>query len=98
MNRSEILAAIDAEIDRLRKAQALLTGDLQVKGAGKPKTVAAKKSANKPRPPGLSVIGRRRIAKAMKRRWASVKTSPVRKAAKKSGGTEDGGFGFQKDQ
>lgn len=97
MNRSEILAAIDAEIERLRKAQALLTGDLQVKGAGKPKSVAAKKSAYKPRTPRLSVEGRHRITKAIKGRWASAKTSPVRKAAKKSGGTEDGGFGFRQD-
>ncbi len=97
MNRSEILAAIDAEIEKLRKAQSLLTGDLQVKRAGKPKSVAAKKSAYKPRTPGLSVEGRQRIAEAVKRRWASAKKSPVRKAAKKSGGTEDGGFGFTQD-
>jgi hypothetical protein len=98
MDRSEILAAIDAEIERLRKAQTLLTGDLEVKGTGKPKSVAAKKSAYKRRTPGLSVEGRQRIAEAMKRRWASAKKSPVRKAAKKNGGTEDGGFGFRKDQ
>jgi hypothetical protein len=98
VNRSEILAAIDAEIDRLRKAQALLTGNLDVKGAAKPKSVAAKKSAYKRRSSGRSVEGRQRIAEAMSRRWASAKKSPVRKGAKKNGGTEDGGFGFREDQ
>ena len=73
MGLTGILAAIDQEIARLTQARALLTDGTVVKrGPGRPKatTAVAKptKKANK-----LSPEGRKRIAEAVRRRWAAQK-------------------------
>jgi hypothetical protein len=64
MSKESIVAAIDAEIDRLEKAKTLLAS---YDGAT-PKT-AAKKAAKRV----LSAAARKRIADAQKKRWAAVK-------------------------
>jgi hypothetical protein len=67
---SEILAQIDQEIAQLQHARALLVG----KATAAPKKAAvpaAKKPAKKKR--NLSPEGRKRIAEAVKRRWAEQK-------------------------
>ena len=65
MGVSEILAHIDREIAQLQQARALLTG-------GSVKTTSgARKVAKKKR--NLTPEGRKRIAEAVKRRWAKQK-------------------------
>ena len=84
MALSNILASIDSEIAQLQKARALLTGasaPAAKKKAGRPRKVAAevtpvaakaaKKKKKKKR--NLSPEGRKRIAEAVKRRWAAQK-------------------------
>ena len=69
MEVSQILTELDKEIARLQEARSLLAGgSLRGRGAGK-------KSASTPRTGKrkLSAEGRRRIAEAMKRRWAERK-------------------------
>jgi hypothetical protein len=71
---STIIAEIDAQIAKLQQARALLAGTLPERaGRGRPKgsksavvVVSAKKSAKRK----LSPEGRKRIADAMKKRWA----------------------------
>jgi hypothetical protein len=79
---SRIIAEIDAQISKLQQARVLLDGTGSVhKGPGRPKgsknakTLAAAKSTKR----RLSPEGRKRIADAMKRRWAER-----RKAAAKT--------------
>jgi hypothetical protein len=68
---SEILTQIDREIAQLQNARALLAGK-GAPAAKKAATVpAAKKAAKKKR--NLSPEGRKRIAEAVKRRWAEQK-------------------------
>ncbi len=75
---SSIISEIDAQIAKLQQARALLVGTLpQTSGRGRPKgsknavvAVSAKKTANKRK---LSPEGRKRIADAMKKRWAERK-------------------------
>lgn len=62
MGVSEILAQIDHEIVQLQKARALLAG---------PGNALPGKPARKKR--NLTPEGRRRIAEAVKRRWAEQK-------------------------
>ena len=70
---STIIAEIDAQIAKLQQARALLIGTLpQTSGRGRPKgsknavvAVSAKTTKRK-----LSPEGRKRIADAMKKRWA----------------------------
>jgi mono/diheme cytochrome c family protein len=81
---SDILATIDSEIAKLRQVRALLSGGAAPtpkKAAGRPKKVvvatkkaakvapAATKPAKKKR--NLSPEGRKRIAEAVKKRWAA---------------------------
>jgi len=73
MGVSEILAQIDREIAQLQRASALLSGR-PVSSRGKEKAEdapAAKKVAKKKR--NLTPEGRKRIAEAVKRRWAEQK-------------------------
>ena len=71
---STIIAEIDAQIAKLQQARALLIGTLpQSSGRGRPKgsknavvAVSAKKTSKRK----LSPEGRKRIADAMKKRWA----------------------------
>jgi hypothetical protein len=68
---SEILAQIDREIAQLQKARALLNG-----GSGK-KSSGSKRGAHKKR--NLTPEGRRRIAEAVKRRWAEQRKAAAAK-------------------
>ena len=71
MGVSEILTQIDREIAQLQQARALLGGGT----APAPKKAAAAPAAKKPAPkPGVGTKpGRKRIAEAVKRRWAEQK-------------------------
>jgi len=63
---SRIIAEIDAQILKLQQARSLLAGTAAVRtGPGRPK--GSKSAAPKRR---LSPEGRKRIADAMKKRWA----------------------------
>jgi hypothetical protein len=66
---NEVLAYIDAEIERLQQARALLAGmeGIVPAGPGRPKqpSPAAVRGKRK-----LTPEGRKAIAEAMKRRWA----------------------------
>jgi len=83
MGVSEILATIDQEIAQLQQARALLSGGAAPaakKKVGRPRKidvavipVAAKSAKKKKR--NLSPEGRKRIAEAVKKRWASQKAS-----------------------
>ena len=79
MDVSQILAAIDSEIERLqqaRQAVAALDGASPVpaRRPGRPKgsssNVAAPAEGGRKRKRNLSPEGRKRIQEAMKRRWA----------------------------
>jgi hypothetical protein len=79
MGALEILSAIDYEIAQLQKARAVLIGSATAKkAAGAPKKAAAvapvkAKPAKKKRK--LTPEGRRRIAEAVKKRWAAQKAA-----------------------
>jgi hypothetical protein len=64
---SDILIQIDREIDRLQQARALLAGNAG-SASKEVSAPAAKKTASKKR--NLTPEGRKRIAEAVKRRWA----------------------------
>jgi hypothetical protein len=90
MGVSVILAAIDQEITQLQQARALLSGvaaPVAKRKPGRPKKVteamipAAQKPAKK-RKRKLSPEGRKRIAEAVKKRWAAQKAAPKKSAAK----------------
>ncbi len=70
MGVSEILAQIDSEIAQLQQARALLAG-----AAIAPKKTKAAPAAKKPgrKKRNLTPEGRKRIAEAVKRRWAEQK-------------------------
>jgi hypothetical protein len=78
MEVSRILAEIDAQIAKLQQARQLLSGTEVVRtspGRGRPKgsknvVVKAATEAAAPRKRKLSPEGRKRIAEAMKKRWA----------------------------
>ena len=84
MEVSSIIAGIDAQIAKLQQARALLSGveaQASARRPGRPKgskntaaPAAAKKNAGRK----LSPEGRKRIADAMKRRWAERKKTPVK--------------------
>ena len=83
MEVSRIIAEIDAEISKLQQARELLSGIAAkaTKGPGRPKgSKNVKPGATHKRK--LSPEGRKRIADAMKRRWAER-----RKLAAKAAGT-----------
>lgn len=73
MGVSEILAQIDREIAQLQRASAVLSGrTVATRGKDKAEAApAAKKTAKKKR--NLTPEGRKRIAEAVKRRWAEQK-------------------------
>jgi hypothetical protein len=70
MGISEILAQIDREIAQLQQARALLSGKVATKVKKVAAAPASKKSAKKR---NLTPEGRKRIAEAVKRRWAEQK-------------------------
>lgn len=71
MGVSEILTQIDKEIAQLQYARSLLAGSV----ASAPKKAAATPATRKPakKKRNLSPEGRKRIAEAVKRRWAEQK-------------------------
>ena len=69
MDTAQIVQAIDAEIDRLSKARALLTGHTGPLKRG----FALSGDAPVPKRRKLSAEGRARIAAAQKARWAKAK-------------------------
>jgi hypothetical protein len=83
---SRIIAEIDAQISKLQQARELLAGTTATvtKGRGRPKGSKNAKAApaGSPRKRKLSPEGRKRIADAMKRRWAER-----RKLSAKASGT-----------
>jgi hypothetical protein len=86
MDVGRILSEIDAEIARLQQARAALTsigasGTVAPK-RGRPKGSVNKKSA-KPRKRNLTPEGRKRIAEAMKRRWAERRATATKGSNKK---------------
>jgi len=73
---NRLVHEIDAEISRLQQARALLTGET-ARRPGRPKVAATHKAAA-PKAGGrrkrrLSAEGRKRIADAMRKRWAERK-------------------------
>lgn len=77
MQVSQILVEIDNEIARLQQARSLLAGE-SIRSSSRGRT-AAKKSHSKRR---MSAEGRRKIAEAMKRRWAERRKEASAKSAK----------------
>lgn len=80
MGVSEILASVDREIALLQQVRTLLGGGASAapkKRPGRPKkaVVAAPKPAKK-RKRHISAEGRKRIAEAVRRRWAAQKKAP----------------------
>ncbi len=71
MEVSRILEEIDAQIAKLQQARELLSGTAAKtsKGRGRPKGSKNAKAAA-PRKRKISPEGRKRIAEAMRRRWA----------------------------
>jgi len=76
----DILAELDQEIARLQQARTLLGGEVAKKRVGAKKKAAAVKPQPKKRK--LTPEGRKRIAEAMKRRWAERKKLAAAKATK----------------
>ena len=74
MEVSRIIAEIDTQISKLQQARELLSGTITTsKGPGRPKGSKNAKATTKIAAPSkrrLSPEGRKRIADAMKRRWA----------------------------
>ncbi len=89
MDVSRILSEIDAEIARLQQARTALnaiagSGTVAAPRRGRPKGSTNKSTAKKARRKrNLSPEGRKRIADAMKRRWAE------RRAATKGSSKKD---------
>jgi len=70
---SKIVIELDNEIARLKAARALLTGgSTSLRGSSKNSTV-------KPRKRTMTAEGRRRIAEAMKKRWAERRKQQAKK-------------------
>lgn len=79
MDFHRLVQEIDSEISRLQQARALLIGEPAKRGPGRPKAASGRKvaapAASKPakRKRRLSPEGRKRIADAMRKRWAERK-------------------------
>ena len=81
MQVSEILLEIDKEIARLQQVRSLLAGETPKARRGpKKSTASAPAPAKKATKRKLSPEGRKRIAEAMKRRWAERKKQQAPKA------------------
>jgi hypothetical protein len=82
MGVSEILAALDREIAQMQQARALLGGHTAPKKKpGRPKKGAMALAAAKPpkKKRNLTPEGRKRIAEAVRRRWAAQKKAAAAK-------------------
>jgi len=71
MNKSEVLAFLDAEIERLQQARQLLSGSYGGSRNGNPRAFRGS-SFGRPRR-RMSADVRRRISEAQKKRWAARK-------------------------
>jgi hypothetical protein len=71
MNKSTVLAFLDAEIERLQQARELLSGDGRSSGPNGNFRHAARGRARKRR--HMSAAARRKISEAQKKRWAARK-------------------------
>jgi hypothetical protein len=82
---NRIIAEIDAQIVKLQQARSLLSGTIDNavgKRPGRPKgSKNAKPAAAAPRKRKLSPEGRKRIAEAMKRRWAERRKQSAKTTA-----------------
>jgi hypothetical protein len=81
----EILAELDREISRLQQVRALLAGGTVRKTRGpnnKSAAVVSAVAASAPKKRNLTPEGRKRIAEAMKRRWAERKKLASAKPSK----------------
>lgn len=80
MDVSRLVQEIDAEISRLQQARALLSGDSARRGPGRPKSATVGAAPNRRRRKRrLSPEGRKRIADAMRKRWAERKKQQASK-------------------
>lgn len=87
MGVSEIMAAIDREIAQLQQARALLSdgaAPVAKRRPGRPRKIAAAVTPAAARPAkrkkrNLSPEGRKRIAEAVKKRWAAQKSAATKK-------------------
>ena len=72
MEVSKIISEIDAQIQKLQQARELLSGvaTAERRGPGRPKGSKNVTASAGPRQRKLTPEGRKRIAEAMKRRWA----------------------------
>lgn len=74
MDTNRLVQEIDAEISRLQQARALLSGGTERRGPGRRKLTASGAASGNPnrrrRKRRLSPEGRKRIADAMRKRWA----------------------------
>jgi len=79
---SRIIAEIDAQILKLQQARALLAGTSQPvrSGPGRPKGSVNASTGKRKRK--LSPEGRKRIADAMKKRWAERRKQTASKASR----------------
>jgi len=75
---SEILAQIDREIAQLQEARALLSGNGKTATSKAAKGTVTRKTAKKR---NLTPEGRKRIAEAVKRRWAEQKKASGSKSS-----------------
>lgn len=80
MDLNRLVSEIDSEISRLQQARALLTGAPSTHTSSRPKAAAkkaapatAKAGKTRKRKRRLSPEGRKRIADAMRKRWAERK-------------------------
>ena len=85
MEVKEILAELDREIARLQQARTLLAGETVGRTRGPDKKssgIVAAVAASSPKKRKLTPEGRKRIAEAMKKRWAERKKLAALKAPK----------------
>ena len=82
MEVDRIIAEIDAQISKLQQARELLAGTTPKsgKGPGRPKGSKNAKQATAPKKRKLSPEGRKRIADAMKKRWAERRKATAKAA------------------
>ena len=78
MDFHRLVHEIDSEISLLQQARALLTGEPTKRSPGRPKAAVSHKAATTGSKPAkrkrhLSPEGRKRIADAMRKRWAERK-------------------------
>jgi hypothetical protein len=89
MEIDKIIAELDAEIQKLQQARAVIvdSGKPAGKTPARGRARASKGTAKKPARRKLSAEARKRIADAQRKRWAKVKRAKIsagKKAAKKS--------------